>query len=206
MTAMNHKPLPVLYSFRRCPYAIRARMAVFNAGINVELHEVSLKHKPQAMLTASPKGTVPVLCVAGKVIDESLDIMRWALSIHDPDHWYCAYSETDKLIAQRLIHENDTDFKSWLDKFKYAERFPDHSADFYRQQCEAFLQTLDQRLQQQAYLLTTTLSFADVAIFPFVRQFSMVEKTWFDQCGYMHLRRWLNSLLDLALFKRVMAK
>jgi len=110
-------PLPVLYSFRRCPYAIRARMALFNSDIKVEIREVSLKNKPQAMLDLSNKRKVPVLVVDDKVIDESLDIMLWALKFNDPDGWYSQYTETETTIAMQLITQNDEEFKTWLDKY-----------------------------------------------------------------------------------------
>jgi len=206
--------LPILYSFRRCPYAIRARMAVFGSAIDVDLHEVSLKDKPAALLVASSKGTVPVLCLPsqsadearGQVIDESLDIMFWALNINDPNTWLSSYSESDKTFALALIDENDADFKDWLDRYKYADRFPEHSAEYYRQQCELFLSKLEHLLSQNDYLLATEATLADIAIFPFIRQFSIVDKAWFDQCDYPALRAWLNDLLASPLFIRVMEK
>ena len=211
---MPTNTLPILYSFRRCPYAIRARMAVFGSAIEVDLHEVSLKDKPAAMLAASSKGTVPVLCLPSQtsdektyqVIDESLDIMFWALNINDPNTWLSSYSESDKTFALALIDENDADFKGWLDRYKYADRFPEHSAEYYRQQCELFLSKLEHLLSQNDYLLATEATFADIAIFPFIRQFSIVDKAWFDQCDYPALRAWLNDLLASPLFIRVMEK
>ena len=128
--------LPLLYSFRRCPYAIRARMALFNSDIQIDIHEVSLKNKPRAMLELSSKGTVPMLVVDDQVIDESLDIMLWALNINDPDGWYADYSEAEKSHAMQLITQNDEEFKGWLDKYKYADRHPEFSQDYYREKCE----------------------------------------------------------------------
>ncbi|TNC79309.1 MAG: glutathione S-transferase [Oleiphilus sp.] len=211
---MPQTALPILYSFRRCPYAIRARMAIVGAHIAVTLHEVSLKDKPQAMLDASRKGTVPVLCLpdhtrddgATIVMDESLDIMLWALNIHDPEAWLSNYSETEKADAMALIHENDSDFKTWLDRYKYADRFPEHSASEYRAQCETFLAKLEQRITAKGGLISDKVTLADIAIFPFVRQFSMVDQKWFDQCHYPALRNWLNDLLTSPLFVQVMAK
>lgn len=208
---MSNDPLPLLYTFRRCPYAIRARMAVLAAGINVDMQEVSLKNKPQAMLDVSNKGTVPVLCVGGlegkgRVIDESLDIMLWALGINDPDGWYSLYSEADKNNAMQLIQNNDNDFKVWLDRYKYADRFPGQSPEYYREKCGIFLLQLEDILKNSSCLLASRITLADIAIFPFVRQFSMVDKAWFDQCHYPGVRTWLNTLLDLPLFSRVMAK
>lgn len=203
---MTNNQLPVLYSFRRCPYAIRARMAIFKAGIQVQLHEVSLKNKPQSMLDISAKGTVPVLCVEDSVIDESLDIMLWSVKINDPDGWFSRYSELDQQNALRLIEENDHDFKLWLDKYKYADRFPEQTADYYRQQCDTFLSKLESSLHSRAFLLSSKITLADIAIFPFIRQFSMVDKKWFDQCEYQKLKIWLNSLLNLPLFIQIMDK
>ncbi|MFT5320782.1 MAG: glutathione S-transferase [Pseudohongiellaceae bacterium] len=198
--------LPVLYSFRRCPYAIRARMALFNSAIEIDLHEVSLKNKPQAMLDLSSKGTVPVLLVDDNVIDESLDIMLWALANNDPDNWCSQYSETEKKYAMQLIRQNDTEFKEWLDKYKYADRHPEFSQAYYRQNCEKYLQVLEAALHSNSYLMGEKITLADIAIFPFIRQFSMVDKNWFDHCHYPTLRQWLSKLLGTGLFIRVMAK
>ncbi len=199
-------PTPVLYSFRRCPYAIRARMALFNSDIELEIHEVSLKNKPPAMLDVSSKGTVPVLVTDTKVVDESLDIMLWALNINDPDGWYSEYSEADKKIAMQLISQNDEEFKGWLDKYKYADRHPEFEQDYYREKCENYLWILETALQKSTYLMGDTVSLADMAIFPFIRQFSMVDQQWFDRCPFPNTRRWLTSLLGSPLFARVMAK
>ncbi|MDC1528154.1 glutathione S-transferase [Gammaproteobacteria bacterium] len=198
--------LPLLYSFRRCPYAIRARMALFNSDIQIDIHEVSLKNKPRAMLELSSKGTVPVLVVDDQVIDESLDIMLWSLNINDPDGWYADYSQAEKSHAMQLITQNDEEFKGWLDKYKYADRHPEFSQDYYREKCEDYLAVLETALQQSAYLMGESISLADIAIFPFIRQFAMVDKNWFDQYAQPGIRNWLNSLLDLPLFTHVMAK
>ncbi len=198
--------LPLLYSFRRCPYAIRARMALFNSDIQIDIHEVSLKNKPRAMLELSSKGTVPVLVVDDQVIDESLDIMLWALNINDPDGWYADYSEAEKSHAMQLITQNDKEFKGWLDKYKYADRHSEFSQDYYREKCEVFLQVLETALEKSAYLMGETISLADISIFPFIRQFAMVDKNWFDSCPFPKTRSWLNSFLDLPLFTHVMAK
>jgi len=203
---MGNEHTRVLYTFRRCPYAIRARMAIFTAGIDVELREVSLKKKPQHMLDLSSKGTVPVLCDGTKVIDESLDIMLWALAINDPDQWVSRYTEAEKSTAMKLIHESDNDFKRWLDKYKYADRHPEHEPEYYRHKCTSFLAKLDNSLQKQPHLITSAITLADIAIFPFVRQFSKVDRDWFDLCDFKALRIWLDTLLELPVFKRVMAK
>lgn len=193
---------PILYSYRRCPYAMRARMALRYGGISVETREVVLGDKPRHMLAVSPKGTVPVLVLPdGKVIDESLDIMAWALAQQDPDGWL-----TDNRLFQELITENDGSFKRALDQYKYATRFPEQSAEVYRQQGERFLARLEALLSEHAYLLSEKLTQADVAIFPFIRQFSMVDTDWFAETPYPHLRQWLAGLLASELFNAVMQK
>ncbi|CAG0952274.1 glutathione S-transferase [Methylophilaceae bacterium] len=193
---------PVLYSYRRCPYAMRARMALRYAGIEVEIREISLKDKPRHILQCSPKGTVPVLVLHdGTVVDESLDIMEWALAQHDPDGW-----RRDIGLAMPLITENDGSFKRALDRYKYAVRFPEQPAETYRKEGERFLATLEARLSGHRYLLGDVLHQADVAIFPFVRQFSMVDADWFAASAYPALRSWLHGLVDSELFTGAMQK
>ena len=200
----NTKPL--LYTFRRCPFAIRARMAIKTSGIEVNMHEVKLRDKPAALLECSPKGTVPVLQLAnGRVIDESLDIMLWALSINDPEHWL---DESDGLseAAQALIKRNDEPFKQALDYYKYSVRYPEHSEQYYREQAEFFLKELDVRLSQSEYLMGNRLTVPDFAIFPFIRQFSNVDKDWFYASPYTHLIQWLDARISSDLFAAVMQK
>ncbi len=193
---------PVLYSYRRCPYAMRARMALKYACIEVEIREIALKDKPSHMLQVSPKGTVPVLVLAdGKVIDESLDIARWALQQNDPQGWLMHES----LLAS-LLAENDGSFKQALDRYKYAIRFPEHPAEFYRAQGEQFLQKLEGLLSQQAYLCGKKASLADIAIFPFIRQFAAVDAAWFDMAPYPRLQAWLQDWVNSDLFQAVMEK
>ena len=195
---------PILYSFRRCPYAIRARMAIAYAGPRVELREVLLAKKPPSMIAASSKGTVPVLVLDdGHVLEESYDVMRWALEYSDPDAWWSGELAER---TQQLIEENDFQFKTHLDHYKYADRFPAHSMMHYREQGEVFLGRLETMLQQHRFLLTNQLTFADVAVFPFIRQFAHVDKTWFDQAPYPNLQNWLQSLLESPLFLGVMQK
>ena len=194
--------LPILYSFQRCPYAIRARLAITYAGIPVEIREVQLKQKPEQMLAISPKGTVPVLQLPdGKVIDESLDIMHWALVQNDPEHWL----DTDE-DAERLIQWNDGEFKYYLDRYKYADRYPENPASYYRNQAEIFLIELENKLAQNRYLGGNHFSLLDAAIFPFIRQFAAVDNQWFSSLNYHYLHNWLNGLLASALFASVMAK
>jgi len=197
---------PILYTFRRCPYAIRARLAVKVSGVQVAMHEVSLRNKPQAMLDCSPKGTVPVLQLPdGTVIDQSLDIMQWALAINDPQEWMHG-RKTLSAEAAGLIGQNDGTFKQSLNRYKYPERFPEFPAVYYREQGGVFLSSLNDRLAQHDYLIRDRLSFADVAIFPFVRQFAHVDKEWFYASGNTHLIRWLDTLLESDLFISVMEK
>jgi len=196
--------LPVLYSFRRCPYAIRARMAIAYTGIKVELREGFLGNKPASMLAASPKGTVPVLVLPdGKVIEESVDIMHWALGHDDPDGWWQP-ALVDKVSD--LLEDNDFGFKQYLDRYKYSERYPQQSKLQYRSEAENFLMKLEEKLQHQAFLFGDQLAFSDIAIFPFVRQFAFVDKSWFEQSSYYGLQRWLRYFLESSLFLNVMVK
>ncbi len=196
---------PLLYSFRRCPYAMRARLALYGSGMEVELREVVLRDKPVELRELSPKATVPVLVtVEGQVIDESLDIMLWALRQSDPEKWLLHDTELKKVMV--LIDQNDGQFKHWLDHYKYADRFPEYPASYYREQAEVFIATLEQRLTCQRYLMADRLSVADVAIFPFIRQFAHVDKPWFDQAPYPNVLRWLADLLESSWFVDVMVK
>ena len=199
--------LPILYSFRRCPYAMRARMAIKYSGITAEIREILLRDKPQSMLKASPKGTVPVLITSdGQVIDQSLDIMLWALKINDPQQWL-AFEDSGKLtIINSLIIENDTSFKQALDNYKYSVRQPEHSAEFYRDSGQNFIKKLDDMLQDNKYLLDSKITLADIAIFPFIRQFAFVDKLWFYDTNYNKLKKWLDSFLQSDLFNCIMHK
>jgi len=200
-------PLPVLYSFRRCPYAIRARLALRYAGIELEHREVVLKDKPPEMLAASPKGTVPVLVLNDgtmrrEIIEESLDIMFWALAQADPDGWL----NVNVAEANQLIEANDEQFKPWLDRYKYPNRYEGLSDGEAREQCGRFLQELEQRLAQQAYLCAAKPSIADFAIYSFVRQFAFVDIDKFRSGPYVALNRWLDEFLNSPLFESVMQK
>lgn len=195
--------LPILYSYRRCPYAMRARLAINVADITVEIREISLRDKPAHLLQISPKGTVPVLILQNDiVIEQSLDIMFWALQQYDPQDWL----DADFGKMQTLITENDTHFKQALDRYKYPERYPELTQTHYRQQGEIFLQRLEVLLNQHIYLLKDTASLADMAIFPFVRQFAAVDLVWFESSKYPKLQSWLNALTHSVLFERVMKK
>lgn len=195
---------PIFYSFRRCPYAIRARLAIACSGLTVELREILLRDKPLAMLDISPKATVPVLqMLDGTVLDESLDIMLWALKQGDNKYWL---GEKYRTVTDSLINHNDGKFKYFLDRYKYADRYPEFPSFYYRQQAEEFLAELEQRLTQSAYLCTEHPTLADMAIFPFIRQFSMVDQQWFDSSPYRALQTWLQQWLKSPLFLSVMYK
>jgi glutathione S-transferase len=191
-----------LYSFRRCPYAMRARMALRYSGVPVDIVEVSLKAKPAEMLAISPKGTVPVLDADGRVIDESLEIMRWALAQHDPQGWLLG---GDARIAE-LIEANDQGFKVQLNRYKYAERYPEQPMEVYRAEGAVYLQRLEGLLQDRDYLLADHPSLADIALLPFVRQFAHVDREWFAQTPYPRLQAWLHNFLESDLFTSIMKK
>ena len=191
-----------LYSFRRCPYAMRARMALRYSGVPVEIVEVSLKAKPAEMLAISPKGTVPVLDADGRVIDESLEIMRWALAQHDPDDWLL---DGDSRIAE-LIEANDQGFKVHLNRYKYAERYPEQPMEIYRAEGALYWQQLNELLTDRDYLLADHPCLADIALLPFVRQFAHVDPEWFAQTPYVRLQAWLQRQLESNLFTSIMKK
>ena len=190
----------ILYSFRRCPYAMRARMAIASSGMQVILREVSLRDKPPSLVDISPKATVPVLLTAdNRVIDESLDIMLWALRQSDPHAWL-------NNINYALIKNNDGPFKQWLDRYKYADRYPEHTQQFYREQGEVTLLMLEQALADSTFLSGDTVTLTDIAIFPFIRQFVSVEQAWFESAPYPKTRQWLDYLLASELFQITMHK
>ncbi|TVO66802.1 glutathione S-transferase [Denitromonas ohlonensis] len=196
---------PILYSFRRCPYAIRARLALWQAGVVVALREVVLRDKPVHLLELSPKGTVPVMRLPdGRVLEESLDIMHWALQQNDPDGWLRTGDSAEQAV---LVARNDIDFKPLLDRYKYAERFPEKSAVAWRNAAiAAHLTDLEARLTDHAYLFGDTPSLADAALFPFVRQFAAVDAAWFEKAPLPALRRWLKVWLASPLFAAVMVR
>jgi glutathione S-transferase len=197
--------LPVLYSFRRCPYAMRARLALHASGIRVELREVVLRAKPAHLLSISPKGTVPVLLLPeGQVIDQSLDIMRWALSQSDPQGWLMACPDEQ---AQAWLALNDGPFKALLDRYKYPERHPERPARAWRDEAaELMLAPMERALQAHAQLLGPTVSLADMALLPFVRQFAQVDAAWFAQAPLPRLQGWLSGHLASPLFESIMGK
>lgn len=199
---------PIVYSFRRCPYAMRARLALAAAGQTVELREVVLRDKPAAMIAASPKATVPVLVLPdGAVIDESLDIMRWAIARNDPEGWWPdeagMRAEIDALIAT-----NDGPFKKALDRYKYPDRFETETIDRLEQRkaASAILAAWGDRLADGGWLVGAQATLADFAILPFVRQFAHVDRTWFDARPWPNLIVWLDRFLESERFAAIMAK
>jgi len=187
--------LPILYSFRRCPYAMRARMALQYSGVKVELREVLLKDKPGSLLAIGSDATVPLL----------VQIMLWAIRQNDQNYWL---GENETLVpdVEMLLEMNDYSFKTDLDHYKYADRYPEYSAEYYRSQGEEFLQDIEQALSESRYLLGQKLSVADIAIFPFIRQFVFVDEAWFENAAYPQLQIWLQEMLDSKLFKSIMMK
>jgi len=199
--------VPILYSFRRCPYAIRARIAIQYSGLQVLLREVVLRNKPDSLLQFSPKGTVPVLILPdGQVIDESFEIMLFSLEYNDPDNWLEQSDAKKRSVIQALVAENDGEFKFWLDRYKYSDRYPEQSTEYYRSQGQLFLAHLEKKLQERPYLVGDRVGLADMAIFPFVRQFAQVDRSWFDQAPHPFVRVWLARLLEMPIFSAVMAK
>lgn len=199
--------MPLLYSFRRCPYAMRARLALSVSQQHCRLREIVLRDKPDHMVEISPKATVPVLqLLDGKVIEESLDIMRWALSENDPNEWLVPESGTLEDMFE-LIAESDGPFKHNLDRYKYANRYEEGTDPVeHRTDGEVFLQKLNKRLAISQNLFGDRPSLADFAIFPFVRQFANTDREWFDNAPLPHLQRWLQTHLESDIFLGVMKK
>lgn len=190
---------PILYSFRRCPYAMRARMGLLVSGTACELREVVLRTKPAELIAASPKGTVPVLVLPnGRAIEQSLDILRWALAVHDPEDWRARDDPA-------LIASNDGAFKHHLDRYKYPDR---HDSDPlpHRAAALALLSPLEARLAMYANLCGAERGLADIAIFPFVRQFAAVEPDWFAVQPIPRVQAWLDRHLASALFAKAMTR
>lgn len=205
--------LPILYSLRNCPYAMRARLAIFKSKQVIELRDVVLSNKPAPMLSASPKGTVPTLVLPlsevnekTKVIDESLDVMLWALTKSDPENLLCLEDEHKHAEMLTLIHQFDNEFKTSLEAYKCAKRYHEINIEECRQACELYINGLEQRLTQYSYLMGNEETLADIALLPFIRQFSRVERPWYVQSPYPKLQQWLSRYLQSAMFTKVMAK
>lgn len=202
--------MPILYSLQNCPYAIRARLALLLSEQTVQIRAVVMKNKPDEMLAISPKGTVPILLLeeAGEtqVIDESLDIMLWALGRNDPNG--VLYPQQASALPQmlELIEEYDNEFKPRLEKYKHAKRFHEPSQEYDRRQCEPFVQRLEQRLQQHEFLMGPSAGLLDYALLPFIRQFARVSRQLYSQGPYANLQRWLSYHLQSRLFSKAMTK
>ena len=199
---------PLLYTYRRCPYAMRARMALLQAGVAYQAHELtSLHDKPAEMLSLSPKGTVPVLLLpTGEVLEQSLDIMRWAFAqTADSEAWWSRGQTADN---QKLWSVCDADFKHHLDRYKYPQRYSDAmGAEHHAAQAIAvLLQPLEMKLKDQPQLGGATPCAADIGIFPFVRQFAAVQPAWFDTLPLPAVKAWLAGWLAHPLFEKVMVK
>lgn len=210
---MEHQlGLPVLYTFRRCPYAMRARLAIVAAGLKVEVRELVLRAKPPHMLEISPKGTVPVLWLQdGTVIDESLDVMQWAVNQNFPADWLVLNAEQQQQCDE-WIALLDGEFKRNLDRYKYPHRY--HTETYtcdpleHRAACEKILVQWNSVLKQQGpFLFGSQPSFADYAILPFVRQFRIADEEWFDTVpGYVALKSWVTAFLQSPLLEQAMVK
>jgi glutathione S-transferase len=197
---------PVLYSFRRCPYAMRARLAVLASGVGVELREIVLRDKAPEFLAVSPSATVPCLVLGDDcVLDESLDIMLWALEQEDPDQWLSP--EVDDLEAMLgLIAEIDGPFKVHLDRYKYDTRYADADRETERSRASSYLSKLDDMLAKAGWLFGGRPSLADFAILPFVRQFANTDRAWFDTRDWSHLAKWLVRFESSDRFAAIMPK
>ena len=204
---MDHKSknnLPILYSFRRCPYAMRARMAIHISDQRCEIREVLLRDKPPSMLQYSAKGTVPVLILQdGKVIDESLDVIDWALNLNDPDDWQ---RSKDKEKTKELIKINDGEFKYHLDRYKYSKRYDNEDPEFHRKKCLKFIESINNELNNSEYIFDDNISYADIVLLPFIRQFRIADIEWFDSLPYDNLKKWLSSFLNSSLLNSIMKK
>jgi len=203
--------LPILYSLRNCPYAMRARIAIYYAKQKVALRDLVLTNKPDEMLVVSPKGTVPVLVIGNElvqpnVIDESLEVMLWALHESDPDN--LMHSETPHLLSDMLslISTFDNEFKKCFDKYQCAKRYHEDSLISDREACEKYIIDLEQRLELNGFLMSNKTSLADIALLPFIRKFSKVERQWYLQSPYPKLRSWLNNYLQSRMFSKVMTQ
>ena len=209
VTSMNEvSDLPILYSLRNCPFAMRARLALYKSKQVVELRDVVLKNKPAQMITASAKGTVPILVLnTGKVVDESLDIMLWALHENDPENLLLttqAESQLEQILA--LIHRFDREFKTCLEQYKCAKRYHESNIEQCRQACEVYINDIERRLSEHTFVMGDQESVADIAILPFIRQFARVERQWYLQSPYPNVKKWLSAYLQSPLFTKVMAK
>jgi len=204
---LDHKSknnLPILYSFRRCPYAMRARMAIHISSQKCEIREVLLRDKPPSMLEYSSKGTVPVLVLqSGEVIDESLDVIDWALNLNDPDNWQRSKNNEK---TKELIKINDGEFKYHLDRYKYSKRYDNEDPEFHRKKCLSFIEKVNSELQNSKYIFDDAISYIDISLLPFIRQFRIADNEWFDELPYENVKSWLSNFLNSELLKSIMSK
>ena len=179
--------LPILYSFRRCPYAMRARMVLLHSKIQCEIREIKLSNKPKEMLAISPKGTVPVLILEnGDILDESLDVMLWAI---EQGNLRNLFNSGKKEILD-LIKINDGEFKDAIDRYKYSSLYPEKPMIEYRKMCELFLEKIESYLEKNKFIFGKNISLADLAIFPFIRQFCRVDIDWFNSSLFKKIKEW----------------
>lgn len=199
--------LAILYSLRNCPYAMRARLAIFKAKQTVLLRDLVLSNKPAEMISVSSKGTVPVLVLSnGTVIEESLEVMLWALQEMDPADLLDCQQEGALSAMLLLINEFDNNFKTYLEAYKCAKRYQEDNVAECRAVCQQYIQQLEQRLTAHSFLMSDKESLADIALIPFIRQFARIERQWYLQSPYPMVRQWLNSYLQSSVFTKVMAK
>lgn len=205
MTTKTPQDLPTLYSLRRCPYAMRARLGILLANQQVLIREIVTKDKPKELLKCSPKGTVPVLVLPdGKVIEQSWDVMMWALQQNDPQDLLRSRNPSLSEQIHQLIQHNDNEFIGHLEKYRASVRYRNDDIEQRRNLCEVFIAELEGKLAQHDYLFGDSPSLADFAVMPFVSQFVRVEKKWFVQSEYQNVGRWLRTHLESKLYTQVM--
>lgn len=201
-----NRKYPILYSFRRCPYAMRARLAIKASGLIVEIREVELKNKPKEFLNISPKATVPIVCISSKqIIEESLDIMEWALKINDPLK-LLKHEKLNNIEIHSILNKLENEFKQNLDRYKYSSRFDLPNPKLYRDKNLQTLNEFNNLLQNNKGICSSNLSLLDYAVFPFIRQFRNVNSVWFDSLELKFLQTWLYELIDSDEFSSIMKK
>jgi len=183
---------------------MRARIAIHISQQKCEIREVLLKDKPPSMMEYSAKGTVPVLVLqSGKVIDESLDVIDWALNLNDPYNWK---RSKDSGKTKELIKINDGDFKFHLDRYKYSKRYENEDPNFHREKCLTFIKMINEELKDSKYIYDNEISYIDISLLPFIRQFRIADNDWFDELPYENVKSWLSNFIDSKLLKSVMPK
>ena len=201
-----NRKYPILYSFRRCPYAMRARLAIKASGLIVEIREVELKNKPKEFLNISPKATVPIVYISSKqIIEESLDIMEWALKINDPLK-LLKNEKLNRIEIHSILNKLENEFKQNLDRYKYSSRFDLPNPKLYRDKNLQTLNEFNNLLQNNKGICSSNLSLLDYAVFPFIRQFRNVNSVWFDSLELKFLQTWLYELIDSDEFSSIMKK